>query len=290
MLVSPRHRPARARVRPLPTRGAGTCGAPKEPLRVAHTRTGRYVSGGVYAPAKSFPRCRPRLAAASEDGRRAFATSHDGAPTASGRIAAPLAASRPGRDESRPRGDEASVSAYRPTAAVLDSAQLARWPATGPWLPQSCIMQPARRHAPRGDERAARSRRGVGSTRTLEHAGACDGHARARRHAAQPCLRCVARGVFIAYYVLYSTCSPCLMCASTDYTLWRLPTRVQTPASSMLYPSGVAIGQDGSLHTRALLTKSPPVLLQYKIHPLPAQPRCTGTFRQNTSYGVNFFI
>ena len=73
-----------ARLRPLPTQGADTCGPPREPAACRHARTGRYVSAGGYAPCEKFSGCRPQPAAASEDGRRAFATSHDGGPTAFG--------------------------------------------------------------------------------------------------------------------------------------------------------------------------------------------------------------
>ena len=137
-----------ARLRPLPTRGADTCDSPKRPLRVATPEPAVTFLSAVTPPAKSFRVAghdlqRRRKTAVAPSRRRTMAAQRLLDESCSARCA-----TRRGRDESRPRGDEASVAASRLAAAMLDHAQVARQPAACPWLPQGlecclpgCVLQ-----------------------------------------------------------------------------------------------------------------------------------------------------
>ena len=139
------------------------------PLRVATPEPAVTSLLAVTPPAKSFLVAgqnlqRRRRTAVAPSRRRTMAAQRLLDESCSARCA-----TRRGRDESRPRGDEAPVTTCRLAAAMLDHAQVARRPAAGPWLPQGlgcclpgCVLQVEAR-GQHGSE-AASAPRGHSST------------------------------------------------------------------------------------------------------------------------------
>ena len=146
-----RQRPVRARraiAPPTDSRGRHLRSPRGSPLRVATPEPAVTSLSAVTPPAKSFRVAghnlqRRRETAVAPSRRRTMAAQRLLDESCSARCA-----TRRGRDESRPRGDEASVAASRLAAAMLDHAQVARRPAACPWLPQflgcclpGCVLQ-----------------------------------------------------------------------------------------------------------------------------------------------------
>ena len=133
---------------PYRLEGQAPAQPPREPAACRHARTGLTSLSAVTPPAKSFRVAghklqRRRKTAVAPSRRRTMAAQRLLDESCSARCA-----TRRGRDESRPRGDEASVAASRLAAAMLDHAQVARRPAACPWLPQylgcclpGCVLQ-----------------------------------------------------------------------------------------------------------------------------------------------------
>ena len=86
------------------------------------------------------------------------------------------------------------------SSVVADRYGSRLWEVTGAQQHVCPRMLPAWLRAPSGGARAAQFRGGVGSTWALEHARACGGHARAQRHATQPCLHASREGAFPCAY------------------------------------------------------------------------------------------